>query len=314
MITTGSKFFYGLAALLALAAVVYGYASGGGGVGPLSAGYKGGVGEHLGYGILLGAAVASLFAGFCSTAFRDADPEPSAALLGTDEVPAATPTGASFWPIVGAFGVVLTLVGVVLNNVFFVAGLIALGAVAIEWTMQAWSERATGDPAVNREIRNRLMLPIEVPLAGALAIAVVVIGYSRVFLAVSKLGAVWIALAIAATIFIIGTALSLRPRIRTDLVAGLLAGAAIVTVGLGIFGAVAGEREFEHHGEEHGEEADDHGGEGSEESPDPVGAVEGEAEGIESDENTADIEEEGEGLGTGSDEGDDGDVVEESDN
>lgn len=286
MITTGSKFFYGLATLLALAAVVYGYASGGGGVGPLSAGYKGGVGEHLGYGILLGAAVASLFAGFCATAFRDADPEPSAALLGTDDVPAVTPTGASFWPVVGAFGVVLTLVGVVLNNVFFVAGLIALGAVAIEWTMQAWSERATGDPAVNREIRNRIMFPVEVPVAGALAIAVVVIGYSRVFLAVSKLGAVWIALAIAATIFVIGTALSLRPRIRTDLVAGILAGAAVVTVGLGIFGAVAGEREFEHHGDEHAEETGEHSEAGSEESPDPVGGVGGEAEGIESDEST----------------------------
>ena len=254
MITTGSKFFYGLAALLALAAVVYGYASGGGGVGPISAGYKGGVGEHLGYGILLAAAVASLFAGFCTTAFRDADPEPTAALLGTDTIPEATPTSSSFWPVVGAFGVVLTVVGVVLNNVFFVAGLIALGAVAIEWTMQAWADRATGDPAVNREIRNRIMLPIEVPIAGALAIAIVVIGYSRVFLAVSKLGAVWIALAIAATIFFIGTILSLRPRIRTDLVAGLLAAAAVVTIGLGIFGAVAGEREFEHHGEDHAEE------------------------------------------------------------
>lgn len=285
MITTGSKFFYGLAALLALAAVVYGYASGGGGIGPISAGYKGGVGEHLGYGILLGAAVASLFAGFCTTAFRDADPEPTAALLGDEPLPAATPASTSFWPIVGAFGVVLTVVGVVLNNVFFVAGLIALGAVAIEWTMQAWADRATGDPAVNREIRNRIMLPIEVPIAGALAIAVVVIGYSRVFLAVSKLGAVWIALGIAATIFVIGTALSLRPRIRTDLVAGLLAVAAVVTIGAGIFGAVAGEREFEHHGEEHSDE-EDQAEEGSEESPDPVGAVDGEAEGIESDEPT----------------------------
>ncbi len=284
MITTGSKFFYGLAALLAVAAVVYGYASGGGGVGPLSAGYKGGVGEHLGYGILVAAAVASLFAGFCSTAFRDADPEPTAALLGRDELPAVTAASTSFWPVVGAFGVVLTLVGAVLNNVFFVAGLIALGAVAIEWTMQAWADRATGDPAVNREIRNRIMLPIEVPVAGALAIAVVVIGYSRVFLAVSKLGAVWIALAIAATIFVIGTALSLRPRIRTDLVAGLLAMAAVVTIGLGIFGAVAGEREFEHHGEEHSDEA---GGESSEESPDGVGGIEeSDAEGVESDEET----------------------------
>jgi len=255
MITTGSKFFYGVAALLAFAAVVYGYASGGGGVGPISFGYKGGVGEHLGYGILLAGAVSALFAGFCVTAFRDADPEPTAALLGVDTVPDATPTSSSFWPVVGAFGVVLTVVGVVLNNVFFVAGLIALGAVAIEWTMQAWAERATGDPAVNREIRNRIMFPIEVPLAGALAIAVVVIGYSRVFLAVSKLGAVWIALAIAATIFIIGTILSLRPRIRTDLVAGVLAAAAVVTIGLGIFGAVAGEREFHDLSEEHAEES-----------------------------------------------------------
>lgn len=259
MITTGSKFFYGLAALLALAAVVYGYASGGGGLGPFSVGSKGGVGEHLGYGILLAAAVASLFAGFCTTAFRDADPEPTAG-LGAETVPAATPASSSFWPVVGAFGVVLTVVGVVLNNVFFVAGLIALGAVAIEWTMQAWAERATGDPAVNREIRNRVMLPMEVPVAGVLAIGVVVVGYSRVFLAVSKLGAVWIALAFAATIFFIGTILSLRPRIRSDLVAGVVAAAAVVTIGLGIVGAVAGEREFEHHGESTDE------GAGSEES------------------------------------------------
>lgn len=253
MIPTGSKFFYGLAGLLALAAALYGYASGGGGVGPISVGFKGGVGEHLGYGILVAAAVAALFTGFSSTAFRDADPIPSSEHLGDQPMPAATPTSSSFWPVVGAFGVVLTVVGVVLNNVFFVAGLIALGAVAVEWTMHAWSDRATGDPAVNREIRNRIMFPIEVPLAGVLAITIVVIGYSRVFLAVSKLGAVWIALAIAATIFIIGTILSLRPRIRTDLVAGVLAAAAVVTIGLGIFGAVAGERDFEHHGEDHAE-------------------------------------------------------------
>lgn len=250
MITTGSKFFYALAGLLLVTAVVYGYATGGGEVGPLSVGYKGGVGDHVGYGILLFAAVASAFAGFCSTAFRDADPEAAAAVLGVDAAPQPAVPGASYWPVVGAFGVALTVVGVVLNNVFFVAGLIVLGAVAIEWTMQAWADRATGDPAVNREIRNRVMFPIEIPVAGALAILVVVIGYSRVFLAASKLGAVWIAIGIAATIFLLGTVLSLRPRIRGDVVAGILAAAAIVTIGLGIFGAVAGEREFEHHGEE----------------------------------------------------------------
>lgn len=256
MITTGSKFFYALAGLLLVAAVAYGYSTGGGEVGPLSAGYKGAVGDHLGYGILLAGGVLSLFLGLTSNAFRDADPEAAAELVGTppersvapDQVPVP---GTSYWPVVGAFGAGLTVVGLVLNSVFFVAGLILLGAVAIEWTIQAWADRATGDPAVNREIRNRIMLPLEVPIAGALAIAVVIIGFSRVFLAASQSGAVWIALAMAATIFVVGAVLATQDRLRSDLVAGLLAVAALVTIGLGIFGAVAGERDFEHHGEEH---------------------------------------------------------------
>ena len=268
MITTSSKFLYALAAVLLASAVVYGYATGGGGVGPLSVGYKGAVGDHVGYAILLLAGVASLFLAATTTAFRDADPEVTAGMLGTDTPVAVGAPATSYWPVLGAFGAALTVVGVVLNNVFFVAGLIVLGAVAIEWTIQAWSERATGDPAVNREIRNRIMLPLEVPIAGALAIGVVVLGYSRVFLAVSKLGAVWVALAAAALIFIVGTVLSTRPKIRTDLVAALLVVGALATIGLGIFGAVAGEREFEHHGEKHSEEhSEDEAGEA------PEGAV-----------------------------------------
>ncbi len=263
MITTGSKFFYALAGLLAVTAVVYGYSTGGGEVGPLSVGYKGAVGDHLGYGLLLFGAVAAAFMGFSSTAFRDADPEAVAAVIGSDVPPPAPTPGTSYWPVIGAFGVGLTVVGLVLNNVFFVAGLIALGAVALEWTMQAWADRATGDPAVNREIRNRVMLPLEVPVGGALIIAVVVVGYSRVFLSASKLGAVWIALSMAAIIFFLGAILAARPRIRTDLVAALLAVGAVVTIGLGIFASVAGEREFEHHGEEHSEDE----GSGAESDP-----------------------------------------------
>ena len=276
MITTGSKFFYALAGLLLLGAVVYGYSTGGGGVGPLSAGYKGGVGDLVGYSILLGASAAAAFLGFATTAFRDADPEAEAELLGLDAPPAPTAPGASYWPLVGAFGVVLVVIGVVLNNVFFVAGLIVLGAVAVEWTMQAWSERATGDPAVNREIRNRIMLPFEVPVAGALIVAVVIIGYSRVFLAVSKENAVWAALVIAALIFAVGTVLAAQSRIRTDLIAGLLVVGALVTVGLGIVSAVSGEREFEHHGEDHSDEHSEEGG-SEEDSQEPAHEEEGAA-------------------------------------
>ncbi len=264
MITTGSKFFYALAGLLFLTAVVYGYSTGDGSlVGPISLGFKGGVGDLVGYTILMGASFAAAFLGFATTAFRDADPEATAELLGAEAPPAATVPGTSYWPVVGAFGVVVTVVGLVLNNVFFVAGLIAMGAVAIEWTMQTWAERATGDPAVNREIRNRIMFPLEVPLAGALVIAVLIIGYSRVFLALSAANAVWAALFIAAAIFVVGTVLASRPTVRPDLVAGLLALVAVATIGFGIFAAVQGERDFEHHGEEsdHSEE-EDHSPEG----------------------------------------------------
>ena len=244
MITTASKFFHGLAGLLIVSAIVYGYSTGGGNVGPLSLGYKGGVGDLFGYSVLMGAGFVSAFLGFVATAFRDADPTAVAEVAGTDSPPAVDVPATSYWPVVAAFGAGLTIIGVVLNSVFFVAGLIVLGAVAIEWTIQNWSERATGDPAVNREIRRRVMFPIEVPIAGALIVAVVIVGYSRVFLAVSKESAVWVALGVAAVIFAVGAVLATRERIRTELVAGLLAVGAVVTIGLGIVSAIGGEREF----------------------------------------------------------------------
>lgn len=246
MITASSKFFYGLAGLLMVSAVLYGYTTGGGNVGPISLGYKGAVGDLLGYSLLAGGATLSAFIGLATNAFRDADPDVAAEMLGTDRAPVVPTPQVSYWPIVGAFGVGLTVVGLVLNNVFFVAGLLVLGAVAIEWTMQTWAERATGDPAVNRELRNRIMLPLEVPIAGAAVIALVIVGYSRVFLTVSKENAVWAALAVAATIFIVGTVLSTQKQLRKDVLAGVLALAAVVTIAVGILGALQGEREFHH--------------------------------------------------------------------
>lgn len=269
MITTASKFFYAVAGLLVVTGVLYGYTTGGGEVGPLSLGYKGAVGDLLGYSILMGSAAVSAFIGFAVTAFRDGDPEAGADLLGLEQAPAPVAPGNSYWPLIGAFGVGLVVVGAALNNVFFVAGLIVLGAVAVEWTIQAWSERATGDPAVNREIRNRFMLPIEVPVAGALVIAVIVIGFSRLFLTVSKENAVWSALAIAAIVFVVGTVLSTRSSLRTDLVAGLLVVSAVATIGIGIASAVQGEREFELHGEETGEEQSEEEGDHAEDEGSP---------------------------------------------
>lgn len=254
MITTGTKWFFGLGFVTLALAALYGWSTGGNGLGPITGGYKGGVGDHLGYGILLSAAVISLFQGVVLTAWRDADPRAQAQLVQLDTVPPVRPAAASYWPPVAAFGSALVVIGLVSNSLVFIAGFIVLGIVLVEWTVQTWADHATGDPATNARIRNRIMNPIEFPLAGALAIGVLVLSVSRVLLAVSELNAVWVAGGIATLVLVGGAIIASRPRLSSNAVVGLLLVAAIVVIALGVAGGVAGKREFHPFGTEPSEE------------------------------------------------------------
>src|SRR2546421_9776615 len=103
MITTGAKFYFGLAALAIGAAVAYSWGSHGGLTGGLTGGFYGGVGEHTGYAVLFSAAVIAVFIGSMAIAFRDADPEAQMAAAQLDEVPEVhSPRHANYWPILGA--------------------------------------------------------------------------------------------------------------------------------------------------------------------------------------------------------------------
>jgi hypothetical protein len=250
VITTGSKWFLGLGFVSLVLAAAYGWSTGGNGVGPLTMGYKGGVGDHFGYGVLIVAGLVSLFLGAVSLAVRDADALAEAQVAGTETVPAAIPATPSYWPAVTAFGVALVVVGLVASPVLFVIGLVALGVVLVEWAVQTWADHATGDPATNRQIRNRLMNPIEFPAAGLLAIGGVVAAFSRLFLSLSADGAVWVGISIAGLIILAGFFFASRPRISTNVVVGVLLLAAVVVIGLGIGGAVSGQREFHEPGAE----------------------------------------------------------------
>ncbi|MEE3206021.1 MAG: hypothetical protein VX243_05565, partial [Actinomycetota bacterium] len=89
MLTTGFKLWFGFFVGAVLAAVFAGYTSGATETGPLSLGWKGGVGNHVSYTILAtGAGVLALL-GLVAVAFRDADAEAQADFLGLDEVPPA---------------------------------------------------------------------------------------------------------------------------------------------------------------------------------------------------------------------------------
>lgn len=255
MFTTGSKWFFGLGLVSLALAAAYGWTTGGNGLGPLTMGYKGGVGDHLGYGLLVSIAVVGIFLGIVSVATRDAAPSALAELVGADVAPTvAPPAYPAYWPVVGAFGAALVVLGLAISNVLFIAGAIVLLAVLVEWMVLAWSDRATGDPETNRQLRNRLMGPFEVPLAGVLAVAVAIFAFSRLLLTSSELGAVAVATALGVVILGIGWALASKPSLSPNVVAGVLALCAVGVVAGGVVAAARGERTIEHHEEEHSED------------------------------------------------------------
>lgn len=257
MTTTASKLFFGGAAVALLAAFTYGWGTGGGFTGVMLFGLKGGVGELAGYTVLVATALVLLGLGIATSLLRDADPEVQAAAARLETAPpVAAPAGPSYWPVLGALAVTATLVGAVASPVVFVIGALGTLLVTLEWMVSAWSERATGDPAVNREIRNRLMFPIEIPVAGALVILVLVVSISRVLLATDRNVSSVIAIVVGAVITAAAFLVAYRPKLSKDAIALMLAIGALVVIGAGIVSAANGSREFHHHGEE-----EEHGGE-----------------------------------------------------
>lgn len=254
MLTTGFKYFFGVCLAAVFAAVLFGYTSGGNHVGPVSLGYKGGVGDHVGYVVLMVGGVLAGFLAFLVVSFRDADATAQADLLKVDHVPAQRPVGSSLWPIAAAFSVAATVIGAVVHTWVFVAGLVLLTIIAFEWMIENWADRATGDPAANRELRSKIMSPIELPLLGLITVGAIVVLTSRILLAVSKTGAVVITSLIGVLVLLVAILFAVRPRLSRNVVSAIVALLAVALIGGGIVSAAVGERSFEHHGGEHGEE------------------------------------------------------------
>jgi hypothetical protein len=262
MLTTGFKLYMGYCIGALTAAALYGYTTGGSNLGPLSVGWKGAVGDHVGYSVLLVVGLVSGAIALMLAAFRDADARAAAELLGVDVVPAQRPVGASYWPIIGAFGAGTLALGLVLNSAVFILGLVILAIVVVEWMMQAWADRATGDPEVNRELRDRIMQPIEVPVGALIAIVGVPLAASRIFLTVSKENAVWVATGVATLVMVVAILFALRPKLSKNVVAGIVLIGGIALVTAGIVSAAVGARSIEKHSTEHTEQGTTGGTEG----------------------------------------------------
>ncbi|HJL83160.1 MAG TPA: hypothetical protein QGF43_04535 [Acidimicrobiales bacterium] len=249
MLTTGFKLWFGFFVAAFSAAVFAGYTSGATETGPISLGWKGGVGNHVTYVLFVVAAAVFGLLGIVAVAFRDADSESVAEVLGVDTPPPAqTQVGSSIWPVLGALGVATLVVGLVVSSALFVVGLLILVAVSLEWTMTNWSERATGDPEVNSELRERLLRPVEIPILALAGIGVLVLAMSRVLLASSVNGAVLVAGAVGVCVFGAAFVFSRRPNISRRLVSTTLILSCVAVLVAGIVAAATGEREFHQQG------------------------------------------------------------------
>jgi len=278
MITRGSKYFFGAAAVAYLTALIYGFltgASANGGVidvfsngglvnsliGPISFGYKGWVGEQVGYSMLMGFTGIMVALGGFTSVFRDGSPEALAQLQGATvergvitgarvDLRVVTPQGLSFWPMLTAFSAGTAIVGMVVSTPLFLIGCFGLVIAGVEWTVKAWSERATGDPVANQAIRDHLMHPLEVPIGATLVIAGVIFAMSQILLAVSKVGAVFFIIILATVVFVVAIALANRPHLKRSAMVGALLVFGLLVIAGGIAGGVAGPREKVDHSEE----------------------------------------------------------------
>ena len=143
MFPTGSKLLIGAATLATVAAIVYGTAQGGS---------LGTVGLIFAAACLAGLAGVNIY-----TRDGDVSAMDSAALT---ESAAARPTPPnSIWPMVGALGGILVVVGLVTYPTVFIFGIIALLGATVEWMIEAWSDRASADLQHNAEVRGRIAHP-----------------------------------------------------------------------------------------------------------------------------------------------------------
>ncbi|MDY7104587.1 MAG: hypothetical protein S0880_25650 [Actinomycetota bacterium] len=293
MITTGFRFYFGLAALYLAAATLYAWTTGGvdwnlfpGNMGTfafqltgaLTFGYIGGVGDHVGYSILAGAGIVSMVVAFVVVGSRDGNARVLARVAGTERAPAVQVSASpNWWGPAAAFALGAIVIGLVVDVLLVIAGIVLGAIVLFEWVMAAWADRATGDPEANAALRNRLMGPLEVPIIGALVVGFVAVSLSRLFLAVGELAAV-VAAGVASTlVLVIAIVLASVPRLASSVVAAVVALGAAGILAAGVVSAAVGEREFEVHGAEHGEEehSETEGG-AAEETESDAGATEGE--------------------------------------
>lgn len=232
MFTTGSKLLIGSAALAWLSAAVYGVAQ------------EGALGT---IGLISVAVALSLLAGL-DIFVRDANVSAT-----DDESFAASPAAqatarGSLWPLLIAIGATMIALGLATLPAVFILGIVVVAAGALEWIFSSWSERASADPEFNDEVRDVMADPLQLPVAGAIAFAVIVYSFSRVMLGLPSKSATVVAFAVVGTIALgLGVFVALRRGTSGVVITSMCSIAVIALVAGGAAYGFSGERDIHEH-------------------------------------------------------------------
>lgn len=239
MLSTGSKLFLGLTAAAVAGFVVYGFLQEWGALGVIG---------------LASAAVALAFLGGVVIYTKDADVSSmDAAGIATAAAGQPAPRS-SLWPLIGAVGGGLLVIGLVTDRRWFVAGIAAILVAIVEWMVQGWAASASADAAYNADVRGRLLQPLEFPFLAVIGLGALIFSFSRIMLRVeTDLGPV-VFVAAAAVITFFGFVFAAKRRPGRKVIAALCTIGAVGIVAPGIWAAAEGEREELAHEAEHFEE------------------------------------------------------------
>lgn len=234
MITTGSKLFIGATVLSVVTAIVFGITTGG------PTGFMGTVG-------LISAAVVFAFLAGINLSGRDGTVPASQQDVQHTAAAAQAPVGRSMWPLVAALGIAGLVVGVVSHPTVFKVSFVVLLAAFVEWLVQAWSERASGDTAFNRTVRGRLLHPLEFPVLATVGLGAIIYSFSRIMLTASKSSGRWIFIVVGALVMAGAFVLAAKRGATRKVVATTCTLGTVVLLGVGIASAVGGQRTIEAH-------------------------------------------------------------------
>lgn len=228
MITTSSKLLYGLGAGSTVAWIVLFLAQNGISAAVVAVAFL---------------SVASFFLGAVASFTRDGH------VLSTDVAAHASSPAAqhgasrSLWPFGTALATGFVVVGLISSPGVFKVGVALLVAMLGEWAIQNWSDRASASSRYNEKVRGYLIHPLELPVGGALLLAVVVLSFSRIMLAVShSAGPLLFALA-GALVLAFGTLVGFRRNVSPRVIAGVCGVVLVALAGTGVATALSGERE-----------------------------------------------------------------------